>query len=81
MVCFTGEDVELMAGRREFYESQVSELVLRENEELYDVMEGPYGLIVIIAVKRENCTARADLHRTIAEIMVKQAIRKAAKIE
>lgn len=49
-------------------------------EEHYETFDGPYGTIEIIAVKRENSTALADLHRIIAEIMVKQA-RKKAKIE
>ncbi|MHA2852839.1 hypothetical protein ACXZ7E_02545 [Paenibacillus lautus] len=69
-----------MSGRREFYESQVSELVLRENEELFDIIDGPYGPIEIIAVRRENSTALAALHRTIAEIMVKQEKRKLLRI-
>lgn len=37
--------------------------------------DGPNGKIEIVAVKRENSTALSDLYDTIAEIMIKQAVR------
>ncbi|MPY20690.1 hypothetical protein [Paenibacillus glucanolyticus] len=70
-----------MAACEEFQENEVSAVVPKEEEELFEVIDGPYGPIEIIAVKRENSTALADLHRTIAEIMVKQAKKKAAQID
>ncbi|MGG3504697.1 hypothetical protein ABES58_04350 [Paenibacillus lautus] len=54
-------------------------------KEHFETFEGPYGTINIMAVKENtaegNATAFASLHHTIAEIMIKQARRKAAQID
>lgn len=39
-------------------------------------LEGPNGMIEIVAVKHENSTAVSDLYDTIAEIMIKQAVKE-----
>jgi hypothetical protein len=49
------------------------------NEEVDRIInfEGPHGPIEVIVVKDENSTALSDLYSTIAEIMVRQAKKKA----
>lgn len=48
-------------------------------KEVMRQIDGPYGPIEIVAVKRENSTVLSDLHHTIADIMIKQAKKKAAQ--
>ncbi|WP_160045735.1 hypothetical protein [Paenibacillus sp. USDA918EY] len=51
-------------------------------EVLYDTFDGPYGKIEIYAVKEDpnKPSALDKLHRTIAEIMVKQARKNALEL-
>ncbi|RCX17370.1 hypothetical protein DFP94_10994 [Fontibacillus phaseoli] len=50
-----------------------------EENKVLRLIDEPYGPIEIIAVKRENSAALSDLHHTIADIMIKQAEKKAAQ--
>lgn len=49
---------------------------IAETDQVF-TLEGPNGMIEIVAVQREDSTALSDLYDTIAEILIKQALREA----
>ncbi|MNK84432.1 hypothetical protein D3C87_1042800 [compost metagenome] len=56
--------------------TKIIEKMNTQQEEVLRVIDGPYGPIEFIAAKQETPSALADLHHVIADILVKQAIRK-----